>query len=102
MVMLRKQQLLEQAFGQLQVSNVQQAEQLTGQAYALAPTSPDVLNLMAHVKIACGDDVDAEQFFKQSLDIRPAQPQVLSKFGKFLMGLGLHAAILNFVQICHF
>ncbi len=86
--MLRIQQLLQQASGQLEASNIQQAEQLAGQAHELAPKSPDVLHLMALVKIASGDNFGAEQFFEQSLNISPAQPQVLSKFGNFLMGLG--------------
>lgn len=97
--MLQQQQLLQQAVGLLQANNIQQAEQLAGQAYELAPKSPDVLHLMALVKIASGDNFSAEQFFKQSLNISPAQPQVLSKFGSFLMGLGrLESAEKRFKQ----
>ncbi len=87
--MLReRKRLLEQAFGHLQASNIEQAEQLADQAFQLMPRSPEVLNLMALIKIASGDNVQAEQYFEQSLGINPAQPQVLSKFGNFLMSLG--------------
>ncbi len=87
--MLReRKRLLEQAFGHLQASNIEQAEQLADQAFQLMPKSPEVLNLMALIKIASGDNVQAGQYFERSLDINPEQPQVLSKFGSFLMSLG--------------
>ncbi len=80
--------LIQQAFQQLQANNIDQAERLADQAYELMPESPDVLNLLALIKIASGDHLQAEQYFKQSLGNNPAQPQVLSKFGNLLMKLG--------------
>ena len=75
-----------------------QAEALLAQLLAAHPHEPDGLQLLGLVRENQGRLAEAEQFFRQSLALRPSQPHVRVHLGRTLAQTGRHQDAIDVLE----
>jgi len=75
-----------------------QAETLLTQLLTAHPGEPDGLQLLGLVRENQGRLAEAEQFFRQSLALRPSQPHVQVHLGRILAQTGRHQDAIDLLQ----
>ena len=76
--------LLQKALTHLNRNEIPAAEAALGQALLIQPEEANALQLMGLIRQAQGQSIEAENFYRRSLAINPAQPHVHYNFGNLL------------------